>query len=118
MINRIRIGSRGSKLALWQANFVKHTIENNFHSIPVSLNIIQTQGDKDQATSLTHIGGQGVFTKAIEQALMDGEIDIAVHSLKDLPSQMPDVLSLAAVPKRGPVNDIFIGLENSDFYKY
>jgi hydroxymethylbilane synthase len=117
MIKRIRIGTRGSKLALRQANFIKRTIENNFHSILVSLDIIQTQGDKDQASSLTHIGGQGIFTKAIEQALIDGEIDMAVHSLKDLPSQMPDVLNLAAVPKRGPVNDVFIGLENSDFYK-
>jgi hydroxymethylbilane synthase len=117
MIKKIRIGTRGSKLALWQANFVKSEIEKNFHSIQVSLKIIQTQGDQDQASSLTQIGGQGAFTKSIEQALIDGQIDLAVHSLKDLPSQMPDVLSLGAVPERGAVHDVFIGLEASNFYK-
>jgi hydroxymethylbilane synthase len=117
MIKRIRIGTRGSKLALWQANFVKSKIEKNFDSIQVSLKIIQTQGDHHQASSLIEIGGQGVFTKFIEQALIDGQIDMAVHSLKDLPSHLPDELILAAVPERGPVQDVFIGLEHSNFYK-
>lgn len=116
MIKEIRIGTRGSKLALWQANFVKEAIEKKNHPIRVVIKKIKTQGDKDRSSSLAEIGGQGIFTKTIEQALIAGEIDIAVHSLKDLPSQMSDLLILAAVPKRGPAHDVFIGLEHSDFY--
>jgi hydroxymethylbilane synthase len=115
--NRIRIGTRGSKLALWQANFVKGEIENHFPSIQVTCDVIQTHGDRDQVSSLTKIGGMGLFTKAIEQALIDNKIDLAVHSLKDLPSDMADILRLGAVPVRGEVADAFIGLEDSDFYR-
>ena len=117
MIKRIRIGSRGSKLALWQANFVKKNIEKEFPSIHAIVKIIKTQGDKDQISSLTKLGGQGIFTKTIEHALIKREIDVAVHSLKDLPSQMSDLVSLTAVLSRGPVNDVFIGLDNSHFYE-
>ena len=78
---------------------------------------IQTQGDYDQDSSLTKVGGQGIFTKSIEKALLDNKIDLAVHSLKDLPTDMPDRLTLGAVPERGPVSDVFIGFKQSDFYK-
>ena len=115
MIRNIRIGSRGSKLSLWQANFVKSEIEKHFPSIQVTLKTIQTEGDRDQVSSLTQIGGKGVFTKTIEQALIDDKIDFAVHSLKDLPSEMPNPLRLGAVLKRGEAADVFIGLEDSDF---
>jgi hydroxymethylbilane synthase len=117
MIKRIRIGTRASQLALWQANFVKGKIEKHFSSIQVTLKHIHTRGDDDQVSSLTKVGGQGIFTKAIEQALIENKIDLAVHSLKDLSTEMPDSLTLGAVPKRGPVFDVFIGYKHSDFYK-
>ena len=117
MINRIRIGTRGSKLALWQANLVKTNIKKYFNSVNVEIIKIQTTGDRDQASSLTQVGGQGVFTKAIEDELLRNEIDFAVHSLKDLPSEMSGELILGAVLKRGVVNDAFIGLKINDFTK-
>jgi hydroxymethylbilane synthase len=115
MIKKIKIGTRGSKLALWQANYVKGEIKKHFDLIEVTISVIKTQGDYDQKSSLTKIGGQGIFTKAIEKSLIDGEIDLAVHSLKDLPSSMSDSLILGAVPKRGVVNDILIGREKKTF---
>jgi hydroxymethylbilane synthase len=78
---------------------------------------IQTQGDHDQTLSLTKVGGQGIFTKSIEKYLIENKIDIAVHSLKDLPTDMSDRLALSAVPERGPISDVFIGFKQSDFYK-
>jgi len=117
MIRNIRIGSRGSKLSLWQANLVKSEIEKHFPLIQVTLKTIQTEGDRDQISPLTQIGGKGVFTKTIEKALIDDTIDLAIHSLKDLPSEMTDSLQLGAVLKRGEVADVFIGLEESDFHK-
>ena len=74
MIKKIRIGTRGSKLALWQANYVKSEIEKQLDSIEVTIHVIKTEGDYDQKSSLTLIGGQGLFTKAIEKSLIDGEI--------------------------------------------
>lgn len=115
IMKKIRIGTRGSKLALWQADFVQAEIEKHFPEVIADQIIIHTEGDRDQASSLTQIGGQGVFTKAIEQALLDNEIDIAVHSLKDLPSVMPDELELGAVPARGIIYDVFIGRDGIAF---
>ncbi len=108
MLNTIRIGTRGSALALWQANFVENELRKHFPNLHLERIIIKTQGDRDQKTSLTRIGGQGVFTKTIEDALLKDEIDIAVHSLKDLPSTMSDGLELGAIPARGPVEDVLI----------
>jgi len=117
MIKRIRIGTRNSNLALWQADFVKKKIERYFPSIHLVLKHIQTQGDDDQISSLIKVGGQGIFTKTIERSLLDNKIDLAVHSLKDLPGGMPDRLVLGAVPERGSAFDVFIGYKQSDFYK-
>ena len=117
MIKRIRIGTRNSNLALWQANFVKKRIEEHFSSVQVTLEPIKTRGDYDQVSSLTMVGGQGIFTKAIEQSLIENKIDLAVHSLKDLSTDMPVLLSLGAVLERGPVFDVFIGFKQSDFNK-
>ena len=117
MIKRIRIGTRNSNLALWQADFVKKKIERYFPSIHLVIKHIQTQGDVDQISSLTKVGGQGIFTKTIEKFLLYNKIDLAVHSLKDLPPDMPDRLVLGAVPERGSVFDVFIGYKQSDFYK-
>ncbi len=108
MPNTIRIGTRGSALALWQADFVQSRLEQCHPEYRFERKIIKTEGDRDQKSSLTKIGGQGVFTKAIEDALLAGDIDIAVHSLKDLPSAMTPGLELTAVPERGPVADVLI----------
>lgn len=107
-MRKIRVGTRGSNLALWQANFVKAILEKQNPGVLFELVIIKTEGDLDQRSSLTQIGGQGIFTKELEKALLNNTIDIAVHSLKDLPSSMPEELMLGAVPERGPVEDVLV----------
>ncbi len=107
-MSKIIIGTRGSELALWQANKVAEELKSAATEYDIDIRIIKTQGDRDQNSSLTEIGGQGIFTKQIEEALLQGDIHIAVHSLKDLPSTMPEELRLAAVLKRGAVNDVLI----------
>ena len=92
------IGTRGSKLALWQANFVKDQLENL--GVNVSLKVIKTQGDKIQHLSFDKLEGKGFFTKELEEALLRGEVDLAVHSRKDLPTQHPEGLSITAVSHR------------------
>ena len=115
MKRTFRIGTRGSQLALWQANFVQHALEKIYPDHHFDRIIIKTEGDQDQNSSLKTIGGQGVFTKAIELALLRDEIDMAVHSLKDLPSGMTEGLALGAVPVRGPVEDVLITKEGLPF---
>jgi len=115
MIKTIRIGTRKSTLALWQANYIKKKIEKHFPEIQLSIKQITTQGDIDQTSSLTDVGGQGIFTKSVEKELLEDKIDIAVHSLKDLPTEMPLPLTVSAVPERGSIYDIFIGSKGIDF---
>lgn len=103
----LRIGSRGSKLALWQASWVKSRLEERGHSSEIK--IIKTRGDQILDTPLTRIGGKGVFTKEIEEALLDGQIDLAVHSLKDLPTELPPGLTIASVPQREDARDVLVG---------
>ncbi len=107
-MQKIRIGTRGSRLALWQTDYIEHLLRRTDKDIELERIIIKTEGDRDQHSSLTKIGGQGVFTKAIENALIENQIDVAVHSLKDLPSTMTEGLFLAAVPERGPVEDVLV----------
>lgn len=107
-MQKIRIGTRGSRLALWQAAYIENLLKQACEDIILERIIIKTEGDRDKQSSLTQIGGQGVFTKAIEEALMENQIDVAVHSLKDLPSAMTEGLYLAAVPERGPVEDVLV----------
>lgn len=95
-------------MALWQANEVKLRLEKVFPKLIVELNIIKTQGDKILDQALSKIGDKGLFTKEIENALINGEADVAVHSLKDLPTQLPKGLKLGAVLERGEVCDAFI----------
>ncbi len=95
---KIRIGTRGSKLALWQANYIKTLLENIDAGNTVELVIIKTSGDAIQDVSLTDIGGKGLFVKEIEKALLSKEIDIAVHSMKDMPAEIPEGLFIAATP--------------------
>src|SRR3954464_4537338 len=111
----LRIGTRGSRLALWQANFVADKLRPVAGPRPVELVLIETHGDRDQATALAAMGGFGVFTKAIQSALLDGRADVAVHSLKDLPTIPEPQLELVAVPPRGPTGDAFISRKHKRF---
>ena len=112
--NIIRIGTRGSALALWQAEYIRQLLLKLTSIQEAEIVKIATEGDRDQASSLTVIGGQGVFTKAIEEALLKNEVDMAVHSLKDLPSSLDDRLQLAAVPQRASAADVLITLDGRD----
>jgi hydroxymethylbilane synthase len=104
----IIIGSRGSALALAQATWTQKQIQTRFPDIEVAVEIIKTSGDKDVTSSLRAPSTVGVFVKEIEQALLDGKIDIAVHSMKDLPTEIPDGLHIAAVPEREDTRDALI----------
>lgn len=108
MKQKIIIGSRGSELALWQANFVKRSIEKINKNVKVEINIIKTKGDKILDVALSKIGDKSLFTKELEVELLAKRIDLAVHSLKDLQTQIPDGLKLAAVTKRHDVEDVLI----------
>ena len=108
MNQKIVIGSRGSDLALWQSNLIKQQIEKRNKNVSVLIKIFKTQGDKIQDVALSKIGDKSLFTKELELALLKKEIDIAVHSLKDLQTQIPDGLKLAAVTKRHKVEDVLI----------
>jgi hydroxymethylbilane synthase len=110
------IGSRGSKLALWQSNWVKDRLEEVYEGLAVSIEVVKTTGDKLTEASLAQIGGKGVFTKEIEDALLDRRVDLAVHSLKDLPTVLPEGLRIAAVTEREDVRDALIVTE--DLRKY
>src|SRR5262249_34016582 len=111
----IRIGTRGSKLALWQANYVADWLRPITAPRPVELVIIKTAGDQVRDLPLAQIGGEGVFTKEIQRALLDGTADVAVHSLKDLPTIPVAGLVLAAVPERGPTGDVFVSQKHRRF---
>lgn len=102
------IGSRGSKLALWQSEWIKARLEELDASTSVRIEIFKTSGDVMHDVPLSIIGGQGAFTKELEHALIDGRIDVAVHSLKDLPTVNPHELSITAVPPREDVRDALI----------
>lgn len=104
----IRIGTRGSRLARWQADWVAERLRGLNPGLRVDLIEIKTHGDRDRNSPLAAIGGVGLFTKEIQRAVLDGSVDVAVHSLKDLPTQEPDELLLAAVPAREDVADALI----------
>ena len=108
MKQKIIIGSRGSELALWQANFVKHEIEKKNKNVKVEINIIKTKGDKILDVALSKIGDKSLFTKELEIELIERRIDLAVHSLKDLQTKLPKELKLAVVTKRHDVEDVLI----------
>jgi len=102
------IGSRGSQLALWQTDFVKTELENRFSEAVFDVRVIKTTGDVILDTALSKIGDKGLFTGQIETALLNSEIDLAVHSLKDLPTTQPANLKIGAVSRREMPNDVFI----------
>lgn len=103
---KLTIATRGSKLALWQSNHIKNQLENIGYE--VELKIFKTKGDKILDTPLALIGGKGLFTKELEDAMLRGEADLAVHSLKDVPTQLPEGLVLGAITKREVVNDALL----------
>jgi hydroxymethylbilane synthase len=108
MKDHLTIGSRGSKLALWQAEWIKARLGEKHPRRRVSIEIIKTSGDVMKDAPLTLIGGKGVFTKELEDALLDGRIDLAVHSLKDLPTVLPRRLMIAAIPEREDTRDALV----------
>jgi hydroxymethylbilane synthase len=101
------IGSRGSQLALWQANYIRERLEAR--GAECRIEIIKTTGDKILDAPLNKIGGKGLFTKEIEEALVDRRIDLAVHSMKDLPTVLPRGLTIAAIPRRADPYDAIVG---------
>lgn len=98
--HKIIIGSRGSQLALWQANWVKSQLENLHGNADISIRVITTSGDKIKDVPLSKIGGKGLFVKEIEEALLAKEIDLAVHSMKDVPIEIPSQLEISIITKR------------------
>ncbi|MFN4261516.1 MAG: hydroxymethylbilane synthase [Gemmataceae bacterium] len=115
MTTPLRIGTRGSALALWQAHQVAEWLRPLAAPRPVEIVEIQTTGDQVLDLPLAQIGGQGVFTKEIQRALLNHDADVAVHSLKDLPTIPVTGLTLAAVPERGPTGDAFISQKHRAF---
>ncbi|MGO9123853.1 MAG: hydroxymethylbilane synthase [Terriglobales bacterium] len=101
----LRIGSRGSQLALWQASHIAAFLRGRGHEVEIE--IIKTTGDKITDVPLAKVGTKGMFTKEVEEALADGRVDLAVHSLKDLPTEIPPGFEIAAVTKRADARDVF-----------
>ena len=106
--NKVVIGTRGSKLALWQAEWVKAELQRMNPGLEVELNKIKTTGDKILDVPLAKVGGKGLFVKEIEEALLRREADLAVHSMKDVPTEFPEDLHLAVICKREDPRDAFI----------
>lgn len=109
----ITIATRGSKLALWQAEHIRALLEKT-HRIEVSLLVLKTQGDIILDVPLSKVGGKGLFVKEIEEALLDGRADIAVHSMKDVPMELPEGLTLGAVPQREDPSDLLLSVRWPD----
>jgi len=107
-MSSLKLGTRGSALALWQANWTKTELEKRWPELTIDLVPIKTSGDKILDVPLAKIGGKGLFTKEIDEALLDGRIDLAVHSLKDVPFQLPDGIDFAAIPEREDHRDAFV----------
>lgn len=108
----LRIGSRGSQLALWQANHIAALLRGEGHSVEIE--IIRTTGDRLQEVTFAQVGSKGMFTKEIEEALAEGRVDLAVHSLKDLPTELPEPFALAATPPRVDPRDVLVAVKHLD----
>ena len=105
---RVIIGTRGSSLALWQARHVKDRLRAGWPGLEVEVKVILTRGDLVRDRALSDVGGKGLFVKEIESALLEGEIDLAVHSLKDMPTEQPEGLELAASLERADPRDALV----------
>jgi hydroxymethylbilane synthase len=106
---KLRIGSRGSQLALWQANHIAALLRGQGHTVEIEM--IKTTGDRLQEVTFAQVGSKGMFTKEIEEALAQGRVDLAVHSLKDLPTELPEPFALAATPPRVDPRDVFVSIK-------
>ena len=113
---KVVIGSRGSALALWQANWAKRKLASAYPDFSVEIEVIKTEGDRLSETPVSQIGGKEVWTKEIEHALLSGSIDLAVHSLKDLPTRLPEGLILGAISEREDVRDVLVSKNNQVFW--
>jgi len=113
----LRIGSRGSRLALWQADFIKGIIRAEFPNLKIEISVIRTTGDKIADSPLSRIGGKEMFVKEIEEALLRDEIDIAVHSMKDMPTALPKGLKIGAVAERHDPRDVLVSKDHIKFYE-
>ena len=114
---KVRIGTRKSKLALWQTEFVAKKIKEFFPEVEIEIVKITTKGDKILDVPLAKIGGKGLFVKEIEEALLNNEIDLAVHSLKDVPTYFPEGLDLVAITEREDPRDAFLSVEYDSIYE-
>ncbi|MCS7203865.1 MAG: hydroxymethylbilane synthase [Thermodesulfovibrio sp.] len=117
MRNKVVIGTRGSKLALWQANWVRDRLIQLYPELKVEIEKIKTTGDKILDTPLTKIGGKGLFVKEIEEALISKRVDIAVHSMKDVPAEIPSGLHISAICKREDPKDAFLSKKGVSIVK-
>lgn len=111
MISPLRIGARGSKLSLTQTGMVRDALAARLGGASIEITPIVTSGDRLQEGRLIEAGGKGLFTKELDEALLDGRIDLAVHSLKDLPTRLPDGIALVCVPEREDPRDAFVCLK-------
>ncbi len=113
-MKHIVIATRGSKLALWQANHIKDCIETQHAGqVSVDLLVLKTKGDIILDVPLAKVGGKGLFVKEIEEALLDGRADLAVHSMKDVPMELPEGLVLGAIPQREDASDTFLSVHHA-----
>lgn len=113
-MEKLVLGTRGSKLALKQTEIVKEILERYHPGLRIDITVIKTTGDRITDVPLARIGGKGLFVKEIEEALLDGRIDVAVHSMKDVPSVLPEGLEIIAIPKREDPRDVLICPEGYD----
>jgi len=111
-MKEIRIGTRGSHLALWQAHWVRESLIQAYPHLSVSLIRIKTKGDKLTDVNLAKVGGKGLFVKEIEEGLLEGRIDLAVHSMKDVPVQLPEGLSIRSITRREDPVDVLISRDH------
>ncbi|MCH8853003.1 MAG: hydroxymethylbilane synthase, partial [Planctomycetes bacterium] len=114
-MKRLVIGTRGSKLARTQTEWVADRLREAHARIDIEIKVISTTGDLDQATPLPAIGAKGLFTRELDQELLDGKIDCAVHSMKDLPTDLPDGITILTVPDREQPHDALISREGLRF---
>ncbi|VAW46052.1 Porphobilinogen deaminase, partial [hydrothermal vent metagenome] len=115
MKKTLRIATRKSPLALWQAEFVKAELEKVYPELEIILLPMSTKGDKILDVPLAKIGGKGLFTKELEDRMMDGDADIAIHSMKDVPMELPEGFALGALLERHSPTDAFISNQYATF---
>jgi hydroxymethylbilane synthase len=107
-MDRLVIATRGSQLAMWQAEYVKAELQKRFPDMTIAFEVVTATGDKILDKPLALIGGKGLFTKEIEEVMLEGRAHLAVHSLKDVPTELPEGLRLAAITKRDDIRDCFL----------